>query len=174
MKDRLAARHRGHRHRSSLLKRQARERLRQSDRQIAASDAALHAALTADSALQARFAILVSIPEAIALAMPSEMPELGAIEHKGVASLAGLAPIARDSGQRSGERFFRGERPSAPGALDAGPARCPLQRSDGGETPRPPGRWKTTQGGANRHHRKRIILANALIPDGGTWPPRLA
>jgi hypothetical protein len=32
--------------------------------------------------LQARFAILVSIPEATAFAMLIEMPELGAIEHK--------------------------------------------------------------------------------------------
>ena len=52
----------------------------------------------------------MSIPgvgEGTAFAMPIEMPELGAIEHKGAAS---LAPIARDSGQRSGKRFIRGGR----------------------------------------------------------------
>jgi transposase len=38
------------------------------------------------------------------------MPELGAIAHKCLASLAGLAPIARDSGQRSGKRVIRGGR----------------------------------------------------------------
>ncbi|MDT7949888.1 MAG: transposase [Acetobacteraceae bacterium] len=39
-----------------------------------------------------------------------EMPELGAIDNKCIASLAGLAPIARDSGQHSGKRFIRGGR----------------------------------------------------------------
>ena len=51
----------------------------------------------------------MSIPgvgEGTAFAMPIEMPELGAIEHKGAASLAGLAPIARDSSQHSGQRFI--------------------------------------------------------------------
>ena len=92
VKNRVAARNRDHTHRSPLLKRQARARLAQIDRQIAAIDAALHAQLAADPALQARFAILVSIPgvgEGTALAMLIEMPELGAIEHKGAASLAG-------------------------------------------------------------------------------------
>jgi transposase len=72
VRDRVAARNRDHRHRSPLLKRQLRERLRQIDRQIAAIDTALHAGLAADPALQARFAILVSIPgigEATAFAM---------------------------------------------------------------------------------------------------------
>ena len=54
----------------------------------------------------ARFAILLSIPdlgEATAF-------ELGAIEHKGAASLTGLASVARHSGQRSGKRHIRGGR----------------------------------------------------------------
>ena len=96
VKDRVAARNRDHRHRAPLLKRQARARLRQIDRQIAAIDAALHAELAAEPALQARFDILVSIPgvgEATAFALLVEMPELGALEPKGAASLAGLAPI---------------------------------------------------------------------------------
>ena len=39
-----------------------------------------------------------------------EMPELGGIKNKCVASLAGLAPIARDSGQTRGRRVIRGGR----------------------------------------------------------------
>jgi transposase len=113
VKDRVAARNRSHTHRSALLKRQARQRLHQIERQIAAIDTALQAELATDSALQARFDILVSIPgigEATAFAMLVEMPELGALEHKGAASLAGLAPMARGSGQRCGKRFIRGGR----------------------------------------------------------------
>jgi transposase len=113
VKDRVAARNRDHTHRSALLKRQVRARLRQIERQLAAIDAALHATLAADPALQARFDILVSIPgvgQATALAVLVEMPELGTLEHRCAASLAGLAPMARDFGQRSGKSFIRGGR----------------------------------------------------------------
>ena len=113
VKDRVAAANRNHVHRAPLLKRLADQRLRQVERQIAAIDAALLTLCMADADLKARFDILVSIPaigEATALTMLVEMPELGTIEHKCVASLAGLAPIARDSGQHSGKRFIRAGR----------------------------------------------------------------
>ncbi|RYF09413.1 MAG: transposase family protein [Deltaproteobacteria bacterium] len=60
--------------------------------QITAIDAALRALCRADAELKARLDILVSIPaigEATALI---EMPELGTMDNKCVASLAGLAP----------------------------------------------------------------------------------
>ena len=113
VKDRVAATNRDHVHRAPLLKRLAAQRLRQVDRQIAAIDAALRALCRADADLKARLDILVSIPgigEATALTMLVEMPELGTIENKCVASLAGLAPIARDSGQFRGKRSIRGGR----------------------------------------------------------------
>ena len=40
----------------------------------------------------------------------AEMPEIGTLSNKAVAKLAGLAPIARDSGQHSGKRRVRGGR----------------------------------------------------------------
>ena len=39
-----------------------------------------------------------------------DMPELGTLDSKQVASLAGFAPIARDSGQHRGKRHIRGGR----------------------------------------------------------------
>ena len=54
----------------------------------------------------ARFAILLSIPSV----GEAKAFELGAIEHKVAASLAGLAPVARNSGQRSGKRHIRAGR----------------------------------------------------------------
>jgi transposase len=175
VRDRVAARNRDHRHRSPLLKRQLRERLRQIDRQIAAIDTALHAELAADPALQARFAILVSIPgigEATAFAMLIEMPELGALEHKCAASLAGLAPIARDSGQRRGKRVIRGGRAHLRQALympalvavrfDAAmKAKYDAFRAAG----------KPPKVALTAIMRKLIILANALVRDGRTWSP---
>lgn len=113
MKHRVAASNRNHVHRAPLLKRFADQRLRQVERQIAAINGALRALCRADPDLKARLDILVSIPaigEATALTMLIEMPELGTIEHKCVASLAGLAPIARDSAQHSGKRFIKAGR----------------------------------------------------------------
>ena len=113
VKDRTAARNREHACRSPLLKRHAAQRLAQIDRQIAAIDAALNARLQTDPELVARFEILVSIPGVgalTAITMLIEMPELGQLESKQVASLAGLAPQARDSGQYRGKRHIRGGR----------------------------------------------------------------
>ena len=39
-----------------------------------------------------------------------EMPELGSLDEKQVAALAGLAPIARQSGNWKGKSFIRGGR----------------------------------------------------------------
>jgi transposase len=113
IKDRTAARNREHACRSPLLKRHAAQRLAQIDRQIAAIDAALNARLQTDPELVSRFEILISIPGVGALTaiiMLIEMPELGQLESKQVASLAGLAPQARDSGQYRGKRHIRGGR----------------------------------------------------------------
>ncbi len=113
IKDRTAARNREHACRSPLLKRHAAQRLAQIDRQIAALDAALNARLQTDPELVARFEILVSVPGVgglTAITMLIEMPELGQLESKQVASLAGLAPQARDSGQYRGKRHIRGGR----------------------------------------------------------------
>lgn len=110
VKDRVAASNRNHVHHSPLLKRLADQRLRQVGRQIAAIDAALRVLCRGDAEMKAHFDILVSIPaigEATALTMLIEMPELGTIDNKCVASLAGLAPIARDSGRHSGKRHIR-------------------------------------------------------------------
>jgi transposase len=178
VKDRVAAQNRGHTHRSPLLKRQARARLRQIDRQIAALDAALRAQLAADPALQARFAILVSIPgigEATAFAMLVEMPELGALEHKCAASLAGLAPIARDSGQHRGKRFIRGGRAPLRQALYM-PALVAV-RFDAAMMAKYEAllaAGKPPKVALVAIMRKLLILANALLRDARTWTPKPA
>ena len=110
IKDRTAATNRDHVLRAPLLKRHACQRLRQTERQVDTIDAAMRELFHADPDLKARLAILVSIPgigETTALTMLIEMPELGTIENKCIASLAGLAPIAGVSRQTRGKRFIR-------------------------------------------------------------------
>ena len=120
IEDRTAALNRAAAHQLALLKRQGAARLRPIDGQIRAIDAALRRLLAAEPALQARFDVLVSIPgigETTALARLIEMPERGHLQNGCAASLAGLAPLARDSGQRRGTRFIRGDRASVRQAL---------------------------------------------------------
>jgi transposase len=98
---------------SAILKRLATQRLKQIDRQLKTIDDALAALRDSDPALKARFDILVSIPgigAATAFAMLIEMPEIGTMENPQAASLAGLAPMARDSGNWRGKRSIRAAR----------------------------------------------------------------
>ena len=69
--------------------------------------------IKADPALARRFAILVSIPgvgAVTACALIANMPELGSLNAKQAGLLAGLAPVASDSGQRNGPRHIEGGR----------------------------------------------------------------
>lgn len=178
IKDRVAAQNRGHIRRSALLKRQAADRLRQIDRQIAAIDAALMTLLKSEPALKTRFDILTSIPsigETTALAILIEMPELGHIEHKCAASLAGLAPMARDSGQRSAKRFIRGGRCHLRQALYM-PALVAIRFNADLKA-----KYKALVAAGKPPKlaitaimRKLLILANALLRDQRAWTTKLA
>ena len=114
VKDRTAAKNRGKGLALSLLKRQNGQRLDQIERQIAAVEAAMRDLVKGDTDLSARFAILTSIPGVSAItafALLVEMPELGTLEAGEAASLAGLAPIARQSDPRRSVRRFCAGRP---------------------------------------------------------------
>lgn len=47
----------------------------------------------------------------VAATLIAELPELGRVDRRAIAALAGLAPVARDSGKRSGPRAIEGGRP---------------------------------------------------------------
>jgi transposase len=66
-----------------------------------------------DEALSESAEILTSIPgiaTVTACAMLTEMPELGKLSGKQAASLAGLAPMSRQSGRWQGREHIRGGR----------------------------------------------------------------
>jgi transposase len=178
VKDRVAAANRNHVHRSPLLKRLADQRLRQVERQIAAIDAALRALCRADAEMQARLDILVSIPaigEASALTMLIEMPELGTMENKAVASLAGLAPVARDSGQHSGKRFIRAGRAHLRQALYM-PALVAIRFNADMKAKYQALRTagKPAKVAITAIMRKLAILANVLLQENRHWMPKMA
>jgi transposase len=102
VRDRAAAKTRLQTTRQPLLKRQLLSRLKQIQTQVQQIEAAIAGRIAEDDALSGKLDILVSIPgiaEATAWAMLIEMPELGTLDGKQAASLAGLAPMSRQSGK---------------------------------------------------------------------------
>jgi transposase len=80
-------------------------------------------AIAADAALATRFALLTGVPGAglvLAATLLAELPELGTLDRRQIASLTGLAPFPRDSGQLRGRRMVQGGRAKVRGALYMG------------------------------------------------------
>ena len=90
------------------------------DRQIAALKAlkqdlarTLLDAIKACAALRCRYELLTSLPgigPIVAISLVVRMPELGDMQRGQAASLLGVAPHARESGQWKGQRFIAGGR----------------------------------------------------------------
>ena len=73
----------------------------------------LRQTIQAHAALAADFALLTSMPGCgpiLAATLLADMPELGQLDRRKVAALAGLAPVARDSGLREHRRVIKGGR----------------------------------------------------------------
>ena len=84
--------------------------LRQEERELSQL---LRQRIEADEPLAADFALLTSMPGCgpiLAATLLAEMPELGGLDRRKVAALAGLAPVARDSGLRENRRVIKGGR----------------------------------------------------------------
>jgi transposase len=111
IRDRAAAKTRLQTTTQQLLKRQLLSRLKQIQTQVQQIEAAIAGRIAEDDALSSKLDILVSIPgiaEATAWAMLIEMPELGTLDGKQAASLAGLAPMSRQSGKWQGRERIQG------------------------------------------------------------------
>ena len=178
VKDRTAALNRQKLLRSGLLKRLTAQRLRQIDRQLDAVDQDMRTRCQGDPDLKIRLAILASIPgigEATALTMLIEMPELGSLEHKCAASLAGLAPIVRDSGQHQGKRFIRGGRAQLRQALYM-PALVAIRFNHDmkARSQRLVAAGKPPKVAITAVMRKLTTLANALLKANRNWTPKTA
>lgn len=120
VRDRTALKNREKNLTVALLKRQCRQRLDQIARHIEMLDAEIATIIAADEKLARRHTILISIDGLGTLTanqLIATMPELGTLENKQAASLAGLAPHARQSGQWKGKSFIRGGRANVRQAL---------------------------------------------------------
>jgi transposase len=113
IKERTRLRNRGHVQTGAILKRQTRARLTLVERQITELDDEIARHIAEDRPTARRHDILCSIPglgQVAAAAILTFLPEIGTLDRKQAASLAGLAPHARDSGQWKGRSFISGGR----------------------------------------------------------------
>lgn len=97
----------------AISKRHVKTRLNLLKRQLEEVDANIQELLSEDPELARCHTILCSIPglsKVSAAALLIEMPELGTLSNKQTASLAGLAPMTRQSGKWSGKAFIQGGR----------------------------------------------------------------
>ena len=112
LKDRIATSNRGRHLRTPLGKRLNKQRLRQIERQLKVIDAEIRQRLE-EEALERRAEILTSIPgisDITAAGLIVHLPELGTLTGARAASLAGLAPVTRESGHWKGRSFIQGGR----------------------------------------------------------------
>lgn len=87
--------------------------LRQTDASIAALEKEITTAVTAEAVLAARYQRLLAqfgVGTVTAATLVLELPELGYLNRKQIAALCGLAPFAKDSGEKRGVRFVHGGR----------------------------------------------------------------
>ena len=141
-------------------------------------EAAMETLIKKDEALAERFAILLSIPgiaKLSAFAILIDMPELGAIEAKQAAALAGLAPITRQSGNWKGRARIRGGRANLRQALYM-PALVATRFNEDLKA-----KYqelikvgKPAKVAITAVMRKLLLLANALLRDRRKWTPIIA
>jgi transposase len=173
IKDRTAARARLQTATHPLLKKQFALRLRQIERDLAQINATTEATVVADKDLAARAEILTSIPgiaRITAFALLTDMPELGRLSGKQVASLAGLAPISRQSGKWLGKERIQGGRASLRKAIYL-PAVVatrfnPDMKAKYHELI---AKGKCKKLAITAVMRKLVVMANALLRDGRKW-----
>ena len=93
------------------------QRLRQDKKEL---DRLMAETIAADPELQAKAALLEGAPGAgpvLVATLLALLPELGQLDRRQIASLVGLAPVARDSGLMRGRRVVQGGRKEVRSAL---------------------------------------------------------
>lgn len=178
VKDLAAGKAREKRALQPVVRRQITKRLRLAESQIAELEREILDRINDDPELCARFSILLSIPgisEVTAFTMLVEMPELGTMSNKQAASLAGLAPVSRQSGKWQGKEHIRGGRRELRRALYM-PALSAMRFNPDLKTMSETlaARGKPAKVVITAVMRKLIVLSNILVAAGREWSPNQA
>jgi transposase len=159
----------------AFLRRELASRLRSLDRHLDRLEARTAAMIAANARLARQAAIIRSIPgmgPVNVLAILTGLREIGRLTGKEAAALAGLAPVADDSGPRQGQRRIRGGRAALRKALymaAVAASRCNPELKTFYQRLR--ARGKSAKAALVAVARKLIVLANTLVSDNRTWTP---
>ncbi len=179
VRDRTAITNRGRNLRTPVGKRVTRQRLRQIDRQLKLVDAEIRQRIGEEQEMERRAEILTSIPgisDITAAGLIVHLPELGMLTRSRIASLAGLAPVTRESGNWKGYSFIQGGRHRVRTLLYM-PAVVAVQHNPDLKRKYEAlvARGKPSKVALTAVMRKLLVLANALVQQDRTWtaqPPR--
>jgi len=161
--------------RSKFLRKEFASRLRSLDRHIERIEAEIRVRIAADPVLARQAKIIRSIPgmgPVNVLAILTGLREIGQINGKEAAALAGLAPFADDSGPRQGRRRIQGGRPNLRKALymaAVSASRCNPDLKRFYKRLREDG--KSAKLALIAVARKLIVLANSLVTENRCWEP---
>jgi len=96
-----------------IARNSVREHIQWLDARIGHLERELHTRLKDSPVYEPKYTLLESVPgvgRVTITTLLGRMPELGALDSKRIAALAGLAPFADDSGKRRGQRYIQGGR----------------------------------------------------------------
>ena len=173
LRDRVSSTNRRQQACHALVRRQLKLRLEQIERQIKALDAEIDKLIEADEGLSRRTEILTSIPgvaKVTAAGLLAVMPELGRLDAKPAASLAGLAPVVRESGKWKGHSFIRGGRGRARRTLYMAALSASVYNPDLARKYQDlRARGKPPKVALTAVMRKLVVLANTLLQQDRLW-----
>lgn len=163
---------------SAFLRRELARRLAALERHLQRLEAEIDRAIRDEPQLARRYRILLSIPgvgPVTALTLLAGLAELGTLDGKAAAMLAGLAPIACDSGEKAGLRRVRGGRAHVRCGLywaAVSAARCNPDLKRFYDRLRQTG--KSGKLALTAVMRKLVVLANTLLREDRLWQPLYA
>ena len=154
------------------------KRLRNIKSDIAKIDAVMLALAHQDQPMSKRLDILSSIPGigmTTALMILVDMPEIGTLDNKQVASLAGLAPMSQSSGKWQGKARIQGGRPNLRHAILM-PALVAIRHNADlkAKYEQLVAAGKEKKVAITAVMRKLLVLANALLRDHRKWAEKAA
>ena len=158
--------------------RSIRDHIRWLDRQLDRAGRELAAAVEASPVWRAKDDLLRGVPgvgPVVARTLLADLPELGALTGKQIAALVGLAPVARDSGTRRGQRSIAGGRASVRSVLYlAALSAARFNPALRAVRDRLRAAGKAAKVVLVAVARKLLVLLNAMLRDGLPWNPNLA
>ena len=161
---------------SKFLRRQLTRRIARIAKEVEALEREILRCIKADEGLAKRYAILTSVPcfgVVAAITLIASLAELGTCSAKQIGMLAGLAPLADESGERQGVRVIWGGRPAVRRVLYLAALSAVRFNADMKVVyQRLIANGKPAKLALIAVARKLVVLANTLITQNRAWLPQ--